>query len=143
MSNSENLPKWFKPVAIIALIWNLLGVVAYLGDAFITDEALSLLPEEQRSFIENRPAWATAAFATAVWAGFIGSLLLLLRRSLSYVILIISFVGVLIQMSYNFFIADAMDVYGPGGAVMPIMVLIFGVVLILIAKKGNSAGWFK
>ena len=29
-------PKWFKPVVIVALLWNLLGCMAYLSDVMLT-----------------------------------------------------------------------------------------------------------
>ncbi|MEM7298105.1 MAG: hypothetical protein AAF391_07545 [Bacteroidota bacterium] len=143
MNDEVKLPKWFWAVAILALIWNLIGVGAYLGEAFITDEALSALPEEQRALMESRPAWATAAFATAVWAGFVGSLLLVLRRGLAYIVLIISFIGVVIQNIHSFLIADAMKVYGSAGLIAPVLVMLIGIALILLAKKGNAAGWLR
>ena len=65
-NESVKPPAWFTVVAVIALIWNLLGVFAYLGEAFATPEMLEAMPAEQRDVLENRPAWATVAFALAV-----------------------------------------------------------------------------
>ena len=136
-------PTWFWVVAAIAFIWNLLGVFAYLGEAFATPEMLEAMTEEQRAMITQRPAWATAAFAIAVWGGFLGCLLLLLRRGLAHMILILSLAGVLVQMIYNLFIAESTVSYGPGQLVMAILIPLVGVGLVLLAKKGKRVGWLR
>lgn len=142
-NESVKPPTWFWVVAVIALLWNLMGVLAYLGEAFATPEMMEAMPEDQRMMIENRPAWATAAFAIAVWGGALGSLLLLLRKGLSYTILIISLIGVLVQMVYNLFIAESTASYGPAQIAMVIMIPLIGILLILFAKRGKTVGWLK
>ncbi len=142
-NGSVKAPTWFMVVAVIALIWNLLGVLAYLGEAFATEEMIAAMTEEQRTMLENRPVWATAAFALAVWGGLLGCLLLVLKRKLSQLILIISLVGVLVQMIYNLFIAGSTVTYGPGQIVMALMIPLISILLVLMAKKGIAAGWLK
>ncbi|WP_462248210.1 hypothetical protein [Ekhidna sp.] len=142
-NGSVKAPTWFMVVAVIALIWNLLGVLAYLGEAFATEEMIAAMTEEQRNMLENRPAWATAAFALAVWGGLFGCLLLVLKKKLSQLILFISLVGVLVQMIYNLFIAGSTVTYGPGQIVMALMIPLISILLVLMAKKGIAAGWLK
>lgn len=71
MTNLMNKPPaWFWIVSVVALIWNAMGVMAYLARAFATDEMIAALPEEQQAeFLVEYPAWYTAAFAIAVFAG--------------------------------------------------------------------------
>ncbi|MEP1032735.1 hypothetical protein [Ekhidna sp.] len=140
-NGSVKPPTWFWVVSVIALIWNLMGVGAYLSQAYTPDDVIAQMEQAMQDLINQTPAWATAAFAIAVWGGALGSLLLLLRKGLAYIVLIISFLGIVVQMFYNFFMSNSMEVYGPGGAVMPIMVLLIGIGLIFLAKKGKSAGW--
>jgi hypothetical protein len=64
-------------ISILALLWNCIGIVAYLGQAYMTDEALKMLPETNQLYFSNIPAWVTAAFALAVFGGFFGCLGLL------------------------------------------------------------------
>ena len=80
MTTSVKPPVWFWVVSIIALVWNLMGVAAYLMDAYMSIEQLEAMSQEMRELYEGRPAWVTAAFAIAVFAGFIGSIGLLLRK---------------------------------------------------------------
>ncbi len=142
-NGSVKAPAWFMVVAVIALIWNLLGVGAYLVEAFASPEMLEAMPDEQREVLENRPAWATAAFAVAVWGGFFGCLLLVLKRKLSQTILIVSLVGVLVQMIYNLFVAGSTITYGPGEIAMALMIPVVSLALVLMAKKGIASGWLK
>ena len=60
-----------------------MGVVAYLGQAFLTDDMKAMIPEDQLAIIENTPAWATAAFALAVWFGLLGAILLLTKKKIA------------------------------------------------------------
>lgn len=140
-STMSTVPKWFLGVVIFAIIWNLLGVIAYIGQMMMTPEALSWLSPEEQALFENTPAWATGAFAFAVWGGLIGSVLLLLKKQTSKIVLIISLLGILVQMTHSLFMSNNYDVYGPGGLVMPVMVLIIGIGLVWLSDKGIKEGW--
>ena len=60
------IPRWFSVVAWVALVWNLLGVMAFAAQMMMTPEMLAALPEAERNLYENVPMWATIAFACAV-----------------------------------------------------------------------------
>tara|TARA_R110000868_G_scaffold72823_4_gene211716 strand:+ start:4613 stop:5050 length:438 start_codon:yes stop_codon:yes gene_type:complete len=134
-------PSWFWTVSIVALIWNIMGVMAYLAQAFMTNETLMDLPEAEQALYTNVPAWATAAFAIAVWFGALGCLLLILRKKIAKMVLLISLIGIIVQMIYNVFMSKSMEVYGPGGAIMPIMVMVIGIFLIWFSQKSITKGW--
>ncbi len=128
-------------IAVIAFIWNVMGVMAYLAQAYMTDEAKQLLPEAERTLYDNVPAWATAAFALAVFGGLLGALSLLLRKKIANLLFTVSLVGIIVQMSYNFFISNSIEVYGPGGMIMPIMILVLGIFLFMYSKSATTKGW--
>lgn len=134
-------PVWFWIVAVVALIWNLMGVMAYIGQAYMTDAELSVLPEAEQALYTNVPAWATAAFAIAVFGGLLASIALLIRKKIAKTLFLISLIGILVQMVYNFFISEAMDVYGPVAMIMPAMVIIIGIYLVMFSKKSISNNW--
>ncbi len=139
MSNKPT--RWFWILAIAALVWNLLGVMAYVMQVSMTEEALALLPEDQRVLYETVPAWATAAFAIAVFAGAVGCIALLLRKSWATPLLVLSLAGVLVQMFHSFFLSDALEVYGSSGMVMPILVLVIAVWLVGFSRSAAAKGW--
>lgn len=142
MSESTNKPSTgFWIISIIALIWNLMGVFAYIAQVNMSDEIIAALPEAERALYENVPAWVTGAFAIAVFGGALGCILLLLRKKLATSVLIISLIGIIAQMIYNFGMSKAAEVYGPGGMVMPAMVVLIGVFLVWYAKQATAKGW--
>ncbi|MEQ9092161.1 MAG: hypothetical protein RIE52_13790 [Balneola sp.] len=142
-STISNVPKWFLGVAIAALIWNLLGVFAYLGQMYLMSnpEMLAELSVEEQNLYKNTPIWATIGFTLAVWGGAIGSLLLILKKKVAKPVLIISLAGIIIQMYHSFFISNNFEVYGPGAAVMPVMIIIFGIGLVWLSDKSVKEGW--
>ncbi|MBK5208544.1 MAG: hypothetical protein JJE44_03440 [Flavobacteriaceae bacterium] len=54
-------------ISAVALLWNIFGVVAYLGQAYMIDEVLTALPEADQVYYNNVPVWVTGAFAVAVF----------------------------------------------------------------------------
>lgn len=141
MSNTTKKPgNGFWIIGIVALIWNLMGVFAYLQNAYMSAEDFAALPTEQQALLENVPAWVTGAFAIAVFGGALACILLLMRKKLATIIFLVSLIGIIVQMSYNVFMSKALEVYGPGGMIMPVMVLVFGIFLWQYSKKQESKG---
>ncbi len=135
------LPTWFWIVAVAALLWNLLGVMAFVGQVTLTPEALAEMEPGERALYENVPIWATIAFALAVFGGALGCVLLLLRKRLASTVFLISLIGIVVQMGYNFFLSGSLAVYGPGALAMPVMILVIGAGLLLFSKHAAKVGW--
>ena len=128
-------PVWFWIVSVIALLWNIMGVDQYLGQAYKTDRWLSSMTDEQLEMVSNFPAWLTGVFAVAVFAATIGSLGLLLRKKWAYPLFIISLIAVLIQMGY----ALAQGHFN--GIAMTISIIVFALFLVWFSKKSISENW--
>lgn len=143
MGNSTNKPPiWFWIVSVLALIWNLMGVNQYLQQVYETDSFKSMYTSEQLDIIAQQPAWYTAAFAIAVFFGALGCLGLLLRKSWSKLMFIISLLGIIGQMIYNLILND----YGLQGGFaisMQITIPLVAILLIFLSKKAIGKGWIK
>ena len=134
-------PKWFWIAASIAFVWNLMGVAAYLMQVTMSDETLAALPAEQQALYASTPAWATGAFALAVFGGALGCLFLLLRKSWAQPLFVVSLVGILLQNVHSFFLSKSWEVFGPGGVIMPMMVVVIACYLIWLARRSQGEGW--
>ncbi|MDP2540650.1 hypothetical protein CSC81_03705 [Tenacibaculum discolor] len=141
MTDSNKPTTLFWIIGVAALVWNGLGVMQYLGMAYMTDEVKAALPEAEKALYDNIPSWVTAAFAIAVFGGLIGSAFLLMRKKLARPMFLISLIAIIVQMSYNLFMSRAAEVYGPGSVIMPIMVIVIGVFLLMYSKKTIAKGW--
>ncbi len=85
--------------------------------------------------MNSEPAWATAAYATAVNAGVIAAILLLLRKSLARPFFILSFVAVLLQDLNAFVLTDGIGVWGMSGLYLPAVVIVIGVTEIWYSRS--------
>lgn len=141
MNDQVKIPSWYWVVAVLAVVWNAMGVMAYLAQVNMTPEAMAALPEAQRLVFETTPAWANGAFAVAVFGGVLGSLLLLIRKKLATPVFIISLIAILVQMYHAFVMANSFEVFGPGGLIMPIMVVVFGIGLIGLSMMATKKAW--
>jgi hypothetical protein len=86
----------FWVIAGIGLIFNALGVVNLVSQ--MSAETVAAMPEGYRVVIENRPVWATLAFATAVIGGVLGCVLLLVKRASAVYVFIAALCGVVVTM---------------------------------------------
>lgn len=136
-----NTPTWFKVVAVLALLWNLLGCFAFFSDLRISPEDLAKLPEAQQALYAARPGWAVAATAIAVIGGVLGSIGLLLRKKWAFPVFVLSLLGIVVQDVGLLVLADGVSLAGPVAVVMQAVVLAVGIGLVLLSRKAIARGW--
>ena len=140
-TNKPNTGFWI--IAVIALIWNIMGVFQYLSSTLMKDEMRELMTEDQLALMDSLPSWYTAAFAIAVFSGLLGCLLLLMRRKWAVPVFLVSLLAVLVQMGYWLFATDAMTVYGTQAVIMPLIVIIVAIFLYFYSKGASQKGWLR
>ena len=141
MSYQRKPTNLFWLISTLALVWNLIGIFNYLTQAFMTDEILASLPLDQQLMYQEVPAWVTAAFALAVFSGTIGAVLMLLKKKIATTFFILSFIGIISQMTYGLLLDENTDSYGPMGLLMPFMIISIGGYLIWYSKKAAEYTW--
>ena len=137
----EHPPKWFVPVAIAALLWNLLGCFAYLSDAMLTAEDLAKMTVAQQALYAARPSWSVGATAIAVWGGAAGCLGLIMRKRWATPLLIASLAGVILQDISLLMLSGAMAETGATVLALQGLVLLVAVGLVLLARRAVARGW--
>ena len=134
--STTNKPSiWFWIVSVIALVWNGMGVNAYLQQAYNTESYQTMYSEEQLEIASNMPSWVTAAFAIAVFTGALGAIGLLLRKSWSVKLWLLSLLAVIIQMGYILINGYASSIG------MTIMIIVFAFIFVWFARKSEANGW--
>ena len=132
----------FWIIAAIAVIWNAMGVNQYLQQAYQTDAFKAMYPDENvLEMVLNTPSWVMAAFAIAVFFGFLASVLLILRKKWATPLYLISLIAIIVQMIHNVFLSDSIEVLGAIAIIMPIMILVLGVFLYFYSKNATAKGW--
>ena len=127
----------FWLIGVVALVWNVGGVINYFVQ--MNPDMLDAYRESERAIIENRPAWATGAFAFAVVGGSGGCLLLLFKKSVATYVFIASLLGVIVTMIHTL----GVDIEFGLGEILGIilMPLVLAVFLIWYSKYAESKGW--
>jgi len=126
----------FRAIGGVALVWNLLGVINFFSQ--MNANTAAAMPEPYRVIIEARPAWATGAFAIAVFGGMLGCFLLLFRQSAAYYVFIASLLGAIVatihfQITADFGLLDALI-----GSLMQVVGAVF---LVWYSKWAERKGW--
>jgi hypothetical protein len=135
-------PKWYLPVTVLALLWNMAGCAAYLMDVMRTPEDIAKMSAALQALYAARPAWAVGATAIAVWAGVAGCVGLILRKRWATPFLIASLVGVVLQDLYLFALNGGEVARAVTGAfVMQGIVLLIAISLVVLARKATARGW--
>jgi hypothetical protein len=125
-------PAWLRIVAGLGLLWNAFGCYAYL-------QTVGVLGGSVEAAMAPMPGWVTGAFAIAVFGGLIGCIGLLMLKSWSRLLLILSMLAVLAQTIWLFGMSGA----APSGGAMglPIAVTVISILLAWIAHDGAKKGW--
>ena len=140
---NAKLPIFFWVVAVVGLIWNLLGVMNFFGQTFMSEETMAALPQEQQALFEAVPSWMTVIFAIAVFSGTLGCLGLLLKKAWAVPLFLASLLAVVVQVSYNLFVINIGSVLGPMTVVVTILILVIGVFLYFYSKQAKTKGWIR
>jgi hypothetical protein len=137
----ERAPKWYVPVAIVALLWNLLGCAAYLSDVMLTPADVAKLSAAQQALYASRPAWSVAATAIAVWGGAAGCVGLIMRKRWASPLLIASLLGVIAQDAWLFVLSKSAAQAGAVAFALQGLVLLVAVGLVMLGRKAAAKGW--
>jgi hypothetical protein len=134
-------PKWFMVMAVLGLLWNLLGCAAYLYDVTLTPQDIAGMSADQQAMYAARPPWAVAATAVAVWFGAVGCIGLIMRKRWATIWLSLSLLGVIVQDIYLFAIGGATAAVGAGVYALQSLVLLIAVGLVWLGRMGLRRHW--
>lgn len=120
-------------VGVVSLLWNAMGALDFTMTQLEVTAYLKGLTPAQLEYIYGFPLWAVLAWGIATWGSVAGSLLLLLRRALSFRLFVASFVGTIPTFLYNYVLTDGLKVMGGGIGHMIFSVVIMAIALLLLA----------
>lgn len=133
-------PRWLLWAGIALLLWNLMGVGAFVSQWSMSADDIAALPQVQRDLWVSMPGWTWAAYAVAVTAGVLGAIGVLLRKWWAALAFSLSLVAVLIQFSYPFLLAKGAQT-GMDMLAFPIFIVVMGVLQWLLSRNWQRKGW--
>lgn len=142
MTDSSNKPHIsFWLVAVLALIWNLMGVINFFGQ--MSPKMVASMAESHQAIINGRPIWGTISFALAVFGGAIGCILLMMRKAAALYLFVASLLGVMIHLIPNFNLAGKVQFSAGELLMMMVMPLVVAAFLAWYASQSQNKGWIK
>ena len=135
-------PKWFMPVAVVALLWNLLGCFQIAMNFLMTEADIAKLSAEEQAIVAAMPSWLLIGSVIAVGAGALGSLGLVLKGKWATPVLILSVLGLVVQDA-GFAIVSRTAPIPTAGWVLQGVVFVVAIALVLLARKASAAGWLR
>ncbi len=144
MADTSNAtPKHLWVVGILALLWNSVGALDYVMTQTKNKAYMSAgnFSQEQLDYFYSMPTWMIFAWATAIWASVLGSLLLLLKKKLSTPVFLVSLIGVVVSSIYSYGLSNGYEIMGgAGAAAFSAAIFLIAVALYLYARKMTSNG---
>lgn len=144
MTSQENaVPTWFWIVAGLAVVWNLIGASAFIADLTRSAEDIAKFPQYAQDAYAMRPSWALVAFGFAVLGGLLGSILLVLRKSMATTVLLVSLLAILVQDVFWYGMAKTHLTHPPADHILPVLVITIAILLLWFARSANGKGWLQ
>lgn len=133
----------FRVIAVLILLWNILGDAAYLMQATADLDEIARRDPAQAQAFREMPGWAWAAYAVAVTSGTIGAIVLLMRRGWAWALFALSFLAVIVQFGWTFLGFDLLGVKGPSAEIFPLLIVAIALASTIYARRKKADGTLK
>lgn len=128
---SQRPSRLFWAVAALLFLWSCVGCFMYLVEMTMSqDSYIDMFGAEMAALRGNIPAWSISGYAVGVWFGFIGNILLLLRRRICLPFFWLSFVGAVV--GFFWYIIDPRGRAVMGGGDWAFMLIIWAICIFTI-----------
>ena len=140
-NQTQKTPTLFWVIAVLYLLWALIGCAGYLAEHLMSDAAyLESYGADMAALRGQTPIWATSAYAVGVWGGLIGGILLLLRRKLCLPFFYASLAGAVIGFLPMMFMDKFRAVMGGGDWAFMLFIWAVCIFIIWFARKKTAKG---
>ena len=133
-------------VGVIATLWNGFGCFDYFmtrtkGAAYIESMMPTIDGDAMMAYINSFPIWAAFGWGLGVWAGLVGSILLLVRHRWAVAVLGLSLIGAVIGIGYQ--LANPVGIVEVSQGVngmMSYIIIVIAVALFVYARAMQRKG---
>ncbi len=130
----------------LATLWNGFGCFDYFmtrtgGADYIESMMPAIDGDAMMAYIDGFPIWAAFGWGLGVWAGLVGSILLLMRHRWAVPVLGLSLLGAVIGIGYQLANPSAIVELSSGvNAVIPYMIIGIAIFLFVYARAMRIRG---
>lgn len=131
----------FWVVAILALLWNLIGVAMFFMQLNMSPEQVAQMPQADQEIFKALPQWLYIVFAIAVFGGLLGAIGLLIKKRWAVTMFFVSLLAILAQTIGMFTSTPAWQLKGGSTLVMPVILIVIAIFFWLYSQKAAVRGW--
>ena len=144
LSNNVKAPWHLWVVGIVGFLWSAMGAMDYVMTKTRNAEYMSAFTPEQLEFFYGLPIFIVACWATAVWCGVAGAILLLLRKSVAVGLFLASLIAMFITTIHNYGTSNGFEVMGDTfSLVFTAIIFLASIGLYLYARAMRQRGILK
>jgi hypothetical protein len=143
VNSATKTPIWFYIIAVIAVLWNAMGVVDYIMTQYRVEAYMAGFTEAQLAYFYGFPAWYVAVWATAVFAALVASLLLVVRMKLATPLFALSTILFVINAVYIFGFTAAREIMGASNVIFSAVIFATLLGLWWFSRLSERRGWLK
>jgi len=146
MSEKMKIPGWFWAVTILLLLWNIMGILSFIGSINSTYESLiesGMYNSEQAELMMSFPSWTKFIYIAATATGLIGAISLILKRSLALPFFIISLVLAAFHHIYIYASTDALSIMGGLDKTMSVVVIGLCLLQVWFSRFSINKRWLQ
>ena len=142
---TTNKPKaLFWIIAIIALLWNLMGLSEFIKTAFFVEMYADTYTEIQMDAIRNAPIWTDVLFGISTITGVLASIMLLMRKKVAIQLFVISVLTVIGHTLGAILALDSIGLFGMGeGLIFPLVIIVLDIFFYWFSKHSYKKGWIQ
>ena len=134
-------PTWFRIVAVVAVLFEIVGFAGYLMDALRSPDQIAQLPLDQRLVWNATPTWIYAAYAVATSTGLIGAIAMVMRRRWCIALLGLSLLAVIVQFGGVYAVPRLRRIVAPDAMIAPLVIFIVCAGIYAVALHAHRRGW--
>jgi hypothetical protein len=133
-------PVWFWIVAVLAVLWNGMGMWGYVSYQLFTDAYMEGLTEPQRALYMAMPGWYVAIWALSVTAAFLGSAALLIRSKYAVWLFAVALPGFLLACIYSYGFMGSVEAMGTTGIIISVIIGVSLAGLLWLSRWAKGRG---
>lgn len=144
MTTEHRAPARFWTVAIVLLIWEVMGCYACILQIKAGPAAMGPVDDWSRQYYDALPVWYNGVYVVATFGALLGGLALLWRDWRALPLFWISFVAIVVMFGYAFAATDLIAHKGLGRVLpFPVFIAAVGALSIWYTRFAMAKGWVR
>ncbi|BCA60936.1 hypothetical protein HMP09_0170 [Sphingomonas sp. HMP9] len=135
-------PLWFRMTTGVLVLWGLVGCFMCLQQLRLGADAMGQASAYDRALYASLPNWYGPLFAVAVLTGFVGAILLFMRRAYARRFLIASLAATIAQFGWLFASTDIVAHKGASETLgLPVVIIAIAAFTLWLVGHARQKGW--